>query len=441
MPQIKQCYSLQNRRDKTPNFNFFAAKKSPTKSSPVSICKTSPVTMTTTSAAVKAQVAMPSVPVDSKCIVYLAKAPVPSPTPGTPTNPRPGYLLPVYKTSTREAAYAFVPAGAQRTHRVGDKSMSPLEGRAPNHVRSECSLNGSCTTVGHYVTRPYPSPNSMTALKEVHTGCVPATGKLLSGSQAPPALYSDHIHSKSRVHSCCDLINDASALNPSRTDSVNTTGCSTGGSSKNSLVNILKTITTHSVGLSRGSAIPPSSAPSLVQEISGGTLSASQEKPPYPPLCRILACVAGAWKLWAKERTGAREGDTPRVSPSRAPVFSCAHHFQEPATQASRIQEIAPKQTALNNQEAIFNPMSVYLRAKLVPREVVAVNQGGEPSPPLVEYIKTNAICDKELTKWSVKNVADFIAATDCADKAELFLEQVCNTISDFCQNVKSGYR
>ena len=27
----------------------------------------------------------------------------------------------------------------------------------------------------------------------------------------------------------------------------------------------------------------------------------------------LLACVAGAWKLWAKERTGAREGDTPRV--------------------------------------------------------------------------------------------------------------------------------
>ena len=23
--------------------------------------------------------------------------------------------------------------------------------------------------------------------------------------------------------------------------------------------------------------------------------------------------VAGAWKLWAKERTGTREGDTPRV--------------------------------------------------------------------------------------------------------------------------------
>ena len=30
----------------------------------------------------------------------------------------------------------------------------------------------------------------------------------------------------------------------------------------------------------------------------------------------LLACVAGAWEWWAKERTGAREGDT-RVS-SRA---------------------------------------------------------------------------------------------------------------------------
>ena len=26
-----------------------------------------------------------------------------------------------------------------------------------------------------------------------------------------------------------------------------------------------------------------------------------------------VACVAGAWKLWAKERTGAREGDTLEV--------------------------------------------------------------------------------------------------------------------------------
>ena len=47
-----------------------------------------------------------------------------------------------------------------------------------------------------------------------------------------------------------------------------------------------------------------------------------------------LACVAGAWKWWAQEKTGAREGDTPRVSPSRASVLSFAHYFQAPATQA-----------------------------------------------------------------------------------------------------------
>ena len=47
-----------------------------------------------------------------------------------------------------------------------------------------------------------------------------------------------------------------------------------------------------------------------------------------------LACVARAWKWWAQEKTGAREGDTPRVSPSRASVLSFAHYFQAPATQA-----------------------------------------------------------------------------------------------------------
>ena len=36
-----------------------------------------------------------------------------------------------------------------------------------------------------------------------------------------------------------------------------------------------------------------------------------------------------------KERTGAREGDTRGMSPSRAPIFSCAHYFQAPATQAT----------------------------------------------------------------------------------------------------------
>ena len=59
----------------------------------------------------------------------------------------------------------------------------------------------------------------------------------------------------------------------------------------------------------------------------------------------LLACVAGAWKYWAKVRTGAREGDkrgvsplSPSVSPSRAPLFSCAHYFQTPTTQAIYLQ-------------------------------------------------------------------------------------------------------
>ena len=52
-----------------------------------------------------------------------------------------------------------------------------------------------------------------------------------------------------------------------------------------------------------------------------------------------LACVAGAWKWWAQEKTGARERDTRGERelnhPSRAPVLSFAHYFQAPATQAT----------------------------------------------------------------------------------------------------------
>ena len=55
----------------------------------------------------------------------------------------------------------------------------------------------------------------------------------------------------------------------------------------------------------------------------------------FVPDWNHLACVAGAWKKWAKERTGAREGDTRGVSPLLArQFFSCAHYFQAPATQA-----------------------------------------------------------------------------------------------------------
>ena len=37
---------------------------------------------------------------------------------------------------------------------------------------------------------------------------------------------------------------------------------------------------------------------------------------------------------------GDTRGDTPRVSPSRAPVLSCAHHSQAPATQASKLTTV-----------------------------------------------------------------------------------------------------
>ena len=49
----------------------------------------------------------------------------------------------------------------------------------------------------------------------------------------------------------------------------------------------------------------------------------------------IIACVGDAWKQWAQEKTGAREGDTF----SRAPVLSFAHYFQAPAMQASFVKE------------------------------------------------------------------------------------------------------
>ena len=52
---------------------------------------------------------------------------------------------------------------------------------------------------------------------------------------------------------------------------------------------------------------------------------------------RRLEVVAGSWRK--KERVHereTREGRGSRVSSSRAPVLSCAHYFQAPATQAKR---------------------------------------------------------------------------------------------------------
>ena len=374
MPQIKQCYSLLEGREETPNVNFFAAKKAQNSSLSPSVSMATPVTMTTASSEVKGQGSLPSVQVDPKSIVYLSKSQVPVSAPsGSPNHPRPGYLVPVYKASTRETAYAFLPTGASRPHRVMD--APGLEGRSPSHKSDY--RNVGCATKSHHATHSYPCSRPTAGLNEVHTGCVAATGRFVPSSKTPPALYSSQ---STRVHSCYEPSSTAGTLNTSRPDSAYTNGGLVCVNSKNHASANLhylpteqhKTTNAYSVGSPE--AISSSPPVSLAQEIKG--VQATPEKLNYPAF--------------------------------------------------SRTTEAVPNQTALNSQEAIFNPMSLYVRAKLVPREVVALSHEVESSPPLVEYIKTDAICDKELTKWNARNVADFIAATDCADKAELFLEQVC---------------
>ena len=53
-----------------------------------------------------------------------------------------------------------------------------------------------------------------------------------------------------------------------------------------------------------------------------------------PHLCRLPHLPSGRKKEQAHERE-TREGT--RVSPSCAPVFSCAHYFHAPATQANKM--------------------------------------------------------------------------------------------------------
>lgn len=76
--------------------------------------------------------------------------------------------------------------------------------------------------------------------------------------------------------------------------------------------------------------------------------------------------------------------------------------------------------------------MFIYVRFRLVFREVVLVSYGLEFSFLLVEYIKIDVICDKELIKWDVNNVWDFIVVIDCKDKVEFFLEEVCIWLKNF---------
>lgn len=360
MPRIKQCYSLHDSREDDVLF----AKKSQSKSTPHAVTITSPVTMTTT----PSSKGPPSVAVDPGCIVYISKSAAQTPSPGASLPPRAGYLLPVYKPDTREAAYAFLPAGAQLPNRAGDK--------AGFETRASQRKSDSCTTVASTSTHCYPHPPTTKNSKETSIASHQEKAKFVLHSQPPSTLYKDNTPQNVRVHSGYESSAGMSVTpaNRSRTD-IN--GDLRGGNGKNHVVNIPHTHeqhpkTTAYVGNPRISRQDLTGSP-LAQE--NKTSIVPSDKLQYPAVCR-----------------------TPEVVPNPTP----------------------------NTQEGIFNPMALYVRPRLVPREVVSLNHATEPSPPLVEYIKTDAICDKELTKWDAKNVADFIAATDCRDKAELFLEEVC---------------
>ena len=67
------------------------------------------------------------------------------------------------------------------------------------------------------------------------------------------------------------------------------------------------------------------------------------------------ACVAGAW---TQEKARARR-DTPRVSPSRAPVLSFAHYFQASATQAIQWINLYPVDGAIGYPNT-FPPDNVF---------------------------------------------------------------------------------
>ena len=377
MPQIKQCYSLLDRRE---DDNAYFVKKSQSKSTPVAVAMTTPVIKTSAPSASKGQTSSPSVPVDPNCIVYLSNSKVQTNLSGITRHPRSGYLVPVYKASNREPAYAFLPATSQHSTRVGDNLSS--EGLPSNHKSDSCSSVGSTSTMS------YPFPHSTTGLKETHgvSDSDADKGKFIQLSQPHHSLYRDSASQKARAHSTYESSINSVAVtvtNPSQRDPPYVNGALPSSEGKTHLVT------------------PPH------------TYARHQKTTAY----------VGASRIVKDERTG-----SPLALDNKCSVVP-SEKIHYPTV--CRTPEAAPNQTP-TTQEAIFNPMSLYVRARLVPREVVTVNHGSEPSPPLVEYIKTDAICDKELTKWDVKNVRDFIAATDCTDKAELFLEEVCIRLPNF---------
>ncbi|XP_022777959.1 polyhomeotic-proximal chromatin protein-like isoform X2 [Stylophora pistillata] len=370
VPQIKQCYSLLDRGE---DENAFFVKTPQSKSTPVAVALTTPVVTTTAPFTAKGQASLPSVTPDPGCLVYLSNSTVQTHLPGVTRHPRSGYLVPVYKTNKREPAYTFLPATSQHSHRARD-NLSP-EGHLSNRKSDDCVSVGSTST-----PMSYPFPHSKPCARETHGACTSAgsKGKVIHPPQSQPSLYRESVSLNARALSSYESSSSSAAVtltNTSQMDPLYVNGALPGGEGKPHLPNRTHTYTQH-----------------------------HRTGPHVGPL-RIIK----------DERT-----DSPMASDDKCSAVP-SEKFHYPAI--CRTPDSAPSQTP-TTQDAIFNPMSIYVRPRLVPREVVSVGHGSEPSPPLVEYIKTDAICEKELTKWDAKNVRDFIAATDCKDKAELFLEE-----------------
>lgn len=372
MPQITQCYSLVDRRE---DENSFFVKTPQSKSTPAAVSMTTPVVTTSPSFAAKGQTSSPSVALDPGCIVYLSNSTAQSHLSGIPRHPRSGYLVPVYKTNKREPAYAFLPATSQHSHQVRG-NLSP-EGHPSKYKSDDCVSVGSTST-----PMSYPFPHSTPCIKETHGACtgVVSKGKVVHPAQSQPSLYKDNASSNARAISGYESSSSSAAVtltNTSQTDPPYVNGALLGGEGK--------------------------------PHLPGRTHTYAQH--------HKTGAHVGPLRMIKDERT-----DSPMASDDK---FSTVPSEKVHYPAVCRTPDSAPSQTP-STQDAIFNPMSIYVRPRLVPREVVSVSHGSELSPPLVEYIKTDAICDKELTKWDANNVRDFIAATDCKDKAELFLEEVC---------------
>lgn len=72
-------------------------------------------------------------------------------------------------------------------------------------------------------------------------------------------------------------------------------------------------------------------------------------------------------------------------------------------------------------------PLLVESQSKLVPRGITTVSDFRRGAH--LEFISTEAICSKPLVGWTAEHMSTFIRATDCAEFADVFTEQVLEFI------------